>query len=243
MLLNKNTKMAEVIHTNYLLLTILERFDIQLGFGDKTIEEVCSDNNINSEFFLEIINSFNDHSYFPQTHLQTFPLKLIISYIQKSHNYYLNNKIPQIDILIRKLKELSDNKQKDQVELIGKFFQEYKQETLVHIQNEENEVFPYILTIDNAFSENRVDNAIVNLVNERSIKEFIDTHTNIEDKLYDLKNIIIKYLLPAKDHTISNALLFELFRLEQDLKDHARIENKVLAPKVQFMESQILDNS
>lgn len=235
--------MAEVIHTNYLLLPVLERFDIQLGFGDKTIDEVCAEHKVSSDFFLEIINSFNDHSYFPQAHLQTFPLNLIINYIQKSHNYYLNNKIPQIGILIQKQKELSYKKQKVQMELVGKFFHDYRQEILTHIQNEENEVFPYILTIDKAYSENRVDSSIVKLVNERSIKGFIDTHTNIEDKLYDLKNIIIKYLPPAKDHTISNAILFELFRLEQDLNDHARIEDKVLAPKVQYLESQILANS
>jgi len=89
MLLKRNTKMAEVIHSSYLLLPILERFDIQLGFGDKTINEVCSDYKVNVDFFLEIINSFHDHNYFPQAQLQTFPLKLIINYIQKSHRYYL----------------------------------------------------------------------------------------------------------------------------------------------------------
>ncbi|MGD2033899.1 MAG: hemerythrin domain-containing protein [Bacteroidales bacterium] len=242
MLLNKNTKMAEVIHVNYLVLPILERFDIQLGFGDKTIREVCSDRNVNVDFFLEIINSFNDHHYFPEAQFKTFPLRSIIQYIQKSHNYYLDNKIPQIESLIQKLKDLSEVSQKEQVELIEKFFQEYKDEIIIHIQNEENDVFPYILTIDDAISEQRIDESLKKLVHERSIKYFIDTHTNIEDKLYDLKNIIIKYLPPAKDHTISNALLFELFRLERDLNDHARMEDKVLAPKVQYLESQILDD-
>jgi len=111
-----------------------------------------------------------------------------------SNSRYLNHKIPQIETLIHRLKELSEKSQKEPVELIGKFFQEYKEEIIVHIQNEENDVFPYILTIDNAFAKKKVDNAIKKLVHDRSIKFFIDTHTNIEDKLYDLKNIIIKYL-------------------------------------------------
>lgn len=235
--------MAEVIHANYLLLPILERFDIPLGFGDRTILEVCDDHHVNAEFFLEIINSFNDHNYFPQAQLQKFTLKSIIGYIQKAHNYYLNHKIPLIDNLIQRLKEHYETLQKEQVGLVEKFFREYKDELIVHIQNEENTVFPYILTIDSAFSDGRVDDAIKKLVHEKSIKTFIDTHTNIEDKLFDLKNIIIKYLPAAKDHTISNALLSELFRLERDLNDHARIEDKVLAPKVQFLESQILSIS
>ena len=119
--IKENTRMADVIHMNYLLLPILNRFDIQLGFGDKTIKEVCTDHHVNVDFFLEIINSFNDDDYFPQTHLQTFPLKLIIDYIQKSHNYYLNYKIPQIESLIGKLIEHSDTSQKKQMESIINF--------------------------------------------------------------------------------------------------------------------------
>ncbi|MBN2522246.1 MAG: hemerythrin domain-containing protein [Bacteroidales bacterium] len=240
MLLNKNTKMAEVIHTNYLLLPILERFDIPLGFGEKSILEVCTDHKVNVEFFLEIINSFHDHNYFPEVQLRSFPLHLIIQYIQKSHNYYLYTKIPQIEDLIQQLKSLYKESQKEQIVLIEKFFQEYKEEIFIHIQNEENDIFPYISTIDQAILQKRIDEKIKKMVHEKSIKYFIDTHTNIEDKLYDLKNIIIKYLPPAKDNSISHALLFELFRLERDLNDHARIEDKVLAPKVQFLESQIL---
>ena len=235
--------MAKVIHVNYQLLPILERFDISLGFGDKTIEEVCAECNVNADFFLEIINSFNHYNYFPEAHLQSFPIKLIINYIQKSHNYYLDIKIPQIEALIQKLKDNSEAVQKEQLKLIELFFKEYKEELFIHIENEENDVFPYIITIDDAVSQKRIDESIIKLVNERSIKYFIDTHSDIESKLYDLKNIIIKYLSPVKDRTISNALLFELFRLESDLNNHARMEEKVLAPKVQFLESQILESS
>ena len=51
---------------------------------------------------------------------------------------------------------------------------------------------------------------------------------------------MIKYLPPADDYTKSNAILYELFRLERDLSDHSRIEEKVLIPKVESIESQIL---
>ena len=69
----ENTRMADLIHANYSLLPVFNRFDIQLGFGDKTVAEVCLHQGVNVNFFLEIINSFHDHDYFPQVHLQTFP--------------------------------------------------------------------------------------------------------------------------------------------------------------------------
>ena len=44
------------------------------------------------------------------------------------------------------------------------------------------------------------------------------------------------------DSNVSQAILFELFRLEADLKDHARIEDKILVPKVKYMEKWILEH-
>ena len=58
MIITKETKMADVIHMNYFTLSMLNRFGIDLGFGDKTVEEVCNQKNIDSDFFLEIINAY-----------------------------------------------------------------------------------------------------------------------------------------------------------------------------------------
>jgi regulator of cell morphogenesis and NO signaling len=45
-------KMAEVIHLNYHLLPIISRFGIHLGFGEKTIEQLCNEYNLDLNFQL-----------------------------------------------------------------------------------------------------------------------------------------------------------------------------------------------
>lgn len=238
---SNHTKLADIIHCNYLLLPVLNRFNIQLGFGDKSVQQVCNEQNLNVDFFLEIINSFHDHEYFPQAQLQSFPLKLIIDYIQKSHRYYLDYKIPQIETLIYNLKEEADTNLKSYMEVIEDFFLKYKEELITHIRDEEDSVYPYVLAIENAFSSLSDDKTDKDLVHSNSIDVFEEEHSNMEDKLTDLKNIIIKYLPPSENYGLSNALLIELFRLERDLIDHARIEDKVLIPKVQLLEKEILN--
>ena len=52
--------MADVIHLNYFTLSVLNRFGIELGFGDKTVDEVCKQNQDDVDFFLEIVNIFVD---------------------------------------------------------------------------------------------------------------------------------------------------------------------------------------
>lgn len=240
MTIKPDTKLADAIHTNYLLLPIINRFDIQLGFGNKTVEQVCNERNVNVAFFLEIVNSFLDKKYFPQVELQSFPLKLIVDYINRSHIYYVDFKIPQIEKMIERLLFESDEEHKKSFQLIKDFFDKYKKELTEHIENEEKNVHPYILTIDKAFQNNLITDEIKEFVKNDSIDKYADDHDNVEDQLYDLKNLLIKYLPPAKDYTLSNSILFELFRLERDLNDHARIEEAVLVPKMQLIEKQIL---
>jgi regulator of cell morphogenesis and NO signaling len=240
MIIKPSTQLADAIHQNIFLLPVLNRFGIQLGFGNKTVEQLCLEKDVNVQFFLEIVNSFLDKEYFPQSELQSFPLKLIIEYITRSHTFYLKFKLPQIEGMISGLIENASAQNKKSYELIFNFFREYSAELTAHIEKEEKDVHPYILAIDDAFINNEITPVIIERVKKESIKNYADDHDNVEDKLFDLKNLIIRYVPPADDYTLSNAILYDLFRLERDLNDHARIEEKVLVPKVQQLEKQIL---
>jgi len=87
-IITKNTRMADVIHVNYLLLPVINRFGMSLGFGDKTVEQVCSDYNINVSFFLDIINTYHDSAYLPKEKMQEYPVKYIVDYLKETHRYY-----------------------------------------------------------------------------------------------------------------------------------------------------------
>jgi regulator of cell morphogenesis and NO signaling len=232
--------MAEVIHMNYHTLSILNRFGIVLGFGDKTIEEVCAEKNVNVNFFLEILNAFVDKEYFPKKHLQTFSVALITDYLQKTHQYYHQVKVPEIESLINEMVDTCYT-QKENLVLLKKFFNDYKQELLNHTEREEEVVYPYTLSVEKAFNSNQIDSSIIDLMNTYSIDIFKTEHDDIEEKLYDLKNIIIKYLPQPKDIRLCNKLIQELFILEQDINDHSIIEDKVLVPKIRTMEKIVKD--
>jgi regulator of cell morphogenesis and NO signaling len=128
------------------------------------------------------------------------------------------------------------------IQLIDQFFREYKKELEIHINREEDKVYPYIFMVENSFVNKEPHQLIVDKIREYSMDDFENEHDNVEDKLLDLKNLLIKYVPAPVDSNLSQAILFDLFRLETDLRDHARIEDKVLVPKVKFMEKWILDH-
>ena len=49
-----------MILLSQLLIIVLERFGIELGFQDRTIETVCNENRINTEVFLIVANLHNN---------------------------------------------------------------------------------------------------------------------------------------------------------------------------------------
>ncbi|OFX42417.1 MAG: hypothetical protein A2046_13405 [Bacteroidetes bacterium GWA2_30_7] len=230
MLITQNMKMADVIHLNYKLLPVINRFEIELGFGDSTVEEVCKINKVNVHFFLEIVNAFNDKDYFPKKNLQQFSVSLIVNYLQKNHLYYISEIIPHIEKTIDSLCINTQN-----IILLKNFFEEYKKELFAHIDREENVVYPYVIEIEKLIKSKKTKQN----QNKYSIDIFADEHDNIEDKLFDLKNIIIKYLPCSTEASVYNKILYDLFTLEKDLNDHSRIEEKVLIPKVRNIEKSL----
>ncbi len=232
-----SNKMADLVHMNYLLVSVINRFGIGLGFGDKTVDEVCKNHEVNVDFFLEIVNSFHDPNFFPGKNLQDFSIQFIIDYLGKTHQYYLQEKIPEIEALIEQML-VECYPENDHAQLIMSFFKEYKNELMSHISREDEVVFPYSLLIEKKYTDTP-NSMSIEESSDYSISRYRSEHNDIEEKLFDLKNIIIKYLPSPQNKTLCLSVLTELFNLEKDMSDHSRIEDNVLIPKVILMEKEI----
>lgn len=223
---NRNMKVADLIAADSTLLSILRRLNIRLGFGEATIQEICTRYDISTELFLEICNIYSFRNYKPQIEtLEKKDIRNITAYLRASHKYYCEVCFPAIHESIHKLvKELDEINRR----LIDKFYDDYDNEVNNHFRYEEEIVFPYIEAIQEGKKE------LYN--NQYSISKFEENHSNISEKLNDLKNIIIKYL--PEEH--SSALRFEILNyiyiVEADLRKHSSIENKLLIPLVEIME-------
>lgn len=241
MLITKNMKMADLIHEDYTLLPMINRFGIQLGYGEKTVAQICEKHQVNTDFFLEVINSFHDKNYFPEKKLRKFRLNCIVDYLKSAHDFYLKFKIPKIERLIDKLVEISEIDKRILL-TVKNFFKEYVDQLNAHVKREEDEIYPYILEVEKAYFDKKPDNKFLQKLYEYSISEFEADHEDIESQLYDLKNILIKYIPMPKNNNLCNNILSELFKLEADIRDHSEMEERIMIPKVKEMEKAIKKN-
>ncbi len=240
MLIHEKIKMADVVLHDPTLLPVMNRFGIHLGFGDESLAGLCERHGINTGFFVMILNAFHDPHYFPQKQLQNFPAFLLIDYLRKAHDYFLADKVPEIATLIEKMAReypLDDATAK----LITGFFSDYSGELRKHILKEEEKVYPYVLQLEKAIEEKHFDEALYRQVQHYPIAEYAAEHENVEEKLLDLKNILIKYLPEPENDKPGYLVLRELFALEKELNEHARIEDMILVPKVKTMEHKLIE--
>jgi len=238
-----NMRMADLIHADYHLIPIIGHFNIEYGFGNKTVKDVCESNGINVWFFLEIINLFHNSQYFPSEALQNFNTSLIIQYLSNTHQFYLGVKIPEIEEYIDEMERKLTKEGARNVKLLSGFFKNYKEELQSHFQSEESEVFPYVMSLEAAVDKGTYDDDLLTAIGTDPVLKFDRIHNNLESNLSDLKNLIIRHLPPLICRELFQKLLTELYSLEEDLEKHTRIEEKVLVPKVKYLEQLILKQS
>lgn len=234
-LITGDLRMADIIHINQRLLLVIERFGISLGFGDKTITEVCEKNQLNTSFVLLVLNVFNNHTYSVNELLSKEYIPGLIDYLKNGHRYFLIDKLPYINELIDRFIEKGENPDS---RLLRVFFKEYMNEVIEHMNLEERTVFPYILALFDKVNGQEVSEELLSY----RIDDFIDSHSNIEEKLDDLKQLLIKHFPPTKDRFYRNQILFELFDLEYDLNDHNGLEERILTPLVRTLEKEATGN-
>ncbi|MTK54079.1 hemerythrin domain-containing protein [Paludibacter sp.] len=219
-------KMADLIHVNYRNLAVLSRLGISLGFGEKTVDEVCKRHNVDVNLLLLICNVLLDTDMIPaEEQIAKCPVEQVIRYLQQSHQYYLNVALPNIQILLDRLVEACNE---THGKALNRFFNEYRKEVESHLAHEDQTVFPYIMQLLNAPKKSKF-----------SIRQYKDRHANIEVKLTDLKNIIIKYIPYDNTDNLRDELLIQLFNFEDDLNRHTLIEEKLLVPSVILIEQNI----
>ena len=168
---NENSKLAEVINKDHLLLPVINRLGIKLGFENFTIGQVCESQNLNIDFLIEIINVFHNENYFPEEKLMNFSVLLVIDYLKETHKYYTEYTINENDRLIDLLLKTEKNK-KPENELIRKFYKNYKEELIQHIVSEENKVFPYIISLEDALKSDKKKADFIKIHGDYSITNF-----------------------------------------------------------------------
>lgn len=217
------TRFADMFSVNYNLVLLMPRLGISLGFGDKSVQDVCKSYNLPVDFVLMVCNMYTFDTYKPTLEeIQSVNLSMLIPYLKSSHEYYLKERLPHIERHLAGVAKYTDERC---AKALVAFFAQYKKEINDHFEFEEKNIFPYL---EDTISKN-------NKISPKTLKSEL-SHDGFVDKISDLLQILYKYM-PSRANTEElNELIFFLLQLSADFQNHASIEEHVLLPYILNME-------
>ena len=214
-------KMISLIRDNYDLLQSLGSFGISLGFGDKTVQETCEDNNVDTYTFLAVVNyTINGYGEFESDEQISVPT--LMHYLEASHAYFLDFQLP----FIRKELQESLNENDSLAKLILRFYDEYAYEIRRHMKYVQKTLFPYVNTLLEGEP-----------AKDYNVETFSKHHGAADKKLRELKLLIIKYLPQDGLHNNQlTATLHDIYDNEEWLRQHALVEDHIFVPAIRRLE-------
>ncbi len=181
-------KMSDLICDNYSLLMVMSRFGLSLGFETKSVKDVCEAQHVDYRTFLAVANFISEEQYSYSADNDSFSIPALMDYLKRAHAYFLDFNLPAMR---RKLIEAIDCSRDNDVAYLILSSLTNTPKKCAATWNTKTK--PSSLTWSNCCKGKPSD--------VYNIATFASKHNQIDTKLKELKNIIIKYY-PEKRTTI-----------------------------------------
>lgn len=220
-------KMIDLISDNYSMLQGLSAFGIRLGFGDKTVCEVCREQDVDCYTFLMVVN-FLINGYTPKESDEKISVKTLLGYLQASHRYFIDFQLPSIRTKLEESLQNGDGL----AALILRLYDEYAHDIRLHMKYEEKTLFPYVEALLRGEQTSGYN-----------VDIFSKHHSDTKGKFQELKNIIIKYL---PHNGLANnqltATLYDIYNNEEWLLNHSNVEEILFVPAIRLLEQKVKED-
>jgi regulator of cell morphogenesis and NO signaling len=205
--------------------------------GNRTINEVCEKQDIDSDVLLQNVSEVLESENKNTIDFNSWPLDLLVDYIEKTHHRYVEEKT---GIILQFLNKLCSVHGANHPELfkINELFTAGAGELSQHMKKEELMLFPFIKRMvktkeSNGFlsqpSFGTVSNPIAMMMQE---------HDNEGERFREIANLTNNYTAPADGCTTYKVAFAMLDEFEQDLHKHIHLENNILFSKAVILEEE-----
>lgn len=235
-MISKTASVHEIISGDKVLESVIERLGFEKRNLHAPLDDLCVEHGTDVDFVILIIKAFSEGCPFPAEELKSFRIELILDYLRKTHNFYLNKKIPEIELSFTSMcKNFSFSH--PQLLVLAKLFMDYKRDLVEHIQDEEYVLFPYIEELIKVKKKGRDVRSLG--LDRYSIGDFHDEHHHEEEILTQIRETIEARFRKNKVPLPFRVFTNQIEALEVDLLVHARIEDEVLIPLASILEHDV----
>lgn len=206
--------------------------------GHRTLEEVCKIKGLQHEQIQEEVEAVLNSNNNSGIDFKSWPLDLLIDYIEKTHHRYIEEKTAVLLQFLNKLCKVHGDKHPELFE-INKLFYESANDLAQHMKKEELILFPFIkkMVVTNLNNETlimppfgTVNNPIAMMHHE---------HNTEGERFRKIQELTNDYTPPQDACNTYRVTFAMLQEFEQDLHKHIHLENNILFLKAQELEKKL----
>jgi regulator of cell morphogenesis and NO signaling len=234
---SRKTKVKDIALFNPAARQVLE--DVGLDYccgGGRTLDEACLHADVSPD---EILNRLRENSRNITLEDQNWiemPVSELTRHIRQKHHHYVREAIYRTQPLLGKVisKHATNHAELDK---IGRLFTEVSKEMIMHMQKEEQVLFPYIDALERAASTHEAVELPFFQTVKNPIHAMMKEHDAAGNLVKQIRELTSDYTAPAGSCNSFNAPYEALREFEMDLHQHVHLENNVLFPRAVEMES------
>lgn len=238
--ITKKTPIGEVVAEDYRIASVFESLGIDFCCkGDRTINEVCEKQHIDSTRLLEDIKkmlqgpqiiAINDYN--------NWTLDKLAQHIEDRHHQYAERQIPVIKELLDEICT-THSKQHSDFFKIQALFNTSVGEFTMHMKREELLLFPFIKKMAMAKSNDREIASPHFGTVQNSVQKMMNEHDHEGERFRQINELTENYTLPQGASEVYKICFATLKEFEEDLHLHIHLENNILFPKAIELEQQL----
>lgn len=236
MSLQEITTIGDFVAKDFRTAAIFTKYGIDFCCkGQRTIDEVCRKMAINQDNLLEELNVILTTKNESGIDFSSWPLDLLIDYIEKTHHRFVEEKTQILIPLLDKLCTVHGENHPELFE-INTLFKDSAKELTTHMQKEELILFPFVKEMINATNSHEnigkpqfetVKNPIAVMMNE---------HEAEGERFRTISALTNNYTTPEDACNTYKATYAMLEEFEKDLYKHIHLESNILFPKAKALE-------
>ena len=238
MTFDSETKVRDIALSNSGARQILEDYGLDYCCGGgKSLHDACLRTNVSPEQILKRLRESSEQGASPESALwNTAPLGELTRHIEVKHHRYVRDAIPRISSLLEKVNGKHGKVHPEIAAILG-LFTRVGQEMIMHMQKEEQILFPYIEALERARNGHAPLEPPFFQTVRNPIQAMVAEHDIAGDLVRQIRTASADYSSPADACTSYKAAYKALQEFEADLHQHVHLENNILFPRAIEMES------
>ena len=226
-----------LVQENFVYAKVLDYFGIKFyEERDKTLHQVCADNDINLEHFLNILEKSENRKSQEYLDLRNYPARLIVEYLKHAHQIFIKDTLPY---LLKKIDELENDHANEKTHDLKVVMPMFVEDFIHHIYEEEDRFFTFVAELENALKEKNISPKFLKEFEDFSIQEFALHHNDSDNEMKGIRGITNFYNTAEINDPRLAVVIKELKKFDDELTLHANIENDILFPKALHLEKQV----